>query len=535
MRGFLAAQALEDGITFEPTFVGSKNPVEQRDQLRALADRHFDVIFYSPVTYEFSWDLNAYFKVGQWMTSRRRVDQTVSTAMDEVEKTLEVLATGFDAPTYIHNTANLRRHDSTPAEVAKVWLTRRVRRMAREGVNARLAERIAAWRAADANLILFDETAILARYGDVALGRYVYPTKIQHPAEMGRQVADSYRDILATHADLAGKKVVVCDLDNTLWKGEIGEGTVEHFASIQGVLLALRQKGVLLAVNSKNDPRNVRWDGALLSEDDFVNMQINWDSKVANMRRIQQALNLKLKDFVFIDDRADQRELIREALPEVCVLDATSPRLAGRLAHWAAALPDNPETDRTRQYRQREQRESFLSESVAPAEDPASAFARLEIRAEVRDARPAELKRVAELINRTNQFNLAGSRTSLNELRKWHAGPGGGSSSPTPATSSARWGWSAPCCSSSMARQSEYRPSCSVAACSATGSRTPCSTRSSGWRGPAPGVLRRPSAARTSRRRITRRAGTCTRETDLPATANPGSSSTSTRRATRAG
>ena len=346
-------EGAEEGITFEPTVVTSKNPVEQREQLRALAERRFDAIFYSPVTYEFSWDLNAYLKVGQWMTSRHRVGQTVSTAMDEVEKTLEVLATRFDSPTYVHNTAHVRRHDSTPAELVKVWLTRRVRRLVREGVGARLAERVAACRADDANLIVFDETALLARYGDFSLGRYVYPTKVQHPAEMGRRVADGYRDILATIADLAGKKVVVCDLDNTLWKGEIGEGAVEHFAGYRGALKALRHKGVLLAVNSKNDPRNVRWDGALLTEGDFVNMQINWDSKVANMRRIQQALNVKLKDFVFIDDRADQRELIHEALPEVCVLDANSPRLAARLAHWAAALPDNPETDRTRLYRER--------------------------------------------------------------------------------------------------------------------------------------------------------------------------------------
>jgi FkbH-like protein len=58
------------------------------------------------------------------------------------------------------------------------------------------------------------------------------------------------------------------------------------------------------------------------------------------------------------------------------------------------------------------------------AEDPALAFAKLEIRVEIREAKPAELKRVAELINRTNQFNLAGSRTSLKELRDWHAAPG---------------------------------------------------------------------------------------------------------------
>jgi FkbH-like protein len=135
-------------------------------------------------------------------------------------------------------------------------------------------------------------------------------------------------------------------------------------------------------------------------------------------------LNLKLKDFAFIDDRADQRELVREALPEVWVLDATSPRVPEQLALWAAALSDHPEMDRTQQYRQRERRESFLSGGAAAAEDPGAAFSKLEIRVEIREAKAAELKRVAELINRTNQFNLAGSRTTLKELRDWQAAPG---------------------------------------------------------------------------------------------------------------
>jgi FkbH-like protein len=424
VRGFLAALALQDGLTFEPTFLGSKNPAEQREGLRRLAERRFDLVFYSPFTYEFSVEVAAFQRLRRSMMGRREIGRIVAGEMRHIEGMLEVLATLFEAPCYVHNTAHVRRHDSTPRELAKVWLTRRARRIARDAVNGRLAERVAAWRDLDANVILLDETGLLHRYGEVALGRLVYPTPIQHPAELGRLVADRYREILAAHADLVGKKVLVCDLDNTLWRGEIGEGEVEHFVGVQRTLKELRRKGVLLAINSKNDPRNVRWDGAVLGEDDFVATEINWDSKVANMRRIQQGLNLKLKDFVFIDDRADQRELVREALPEVWVLDATSPRVPEQLALWAAALSDHPEMDRTQQYRQRERRESFLSDGAAAAEDPGVAFSKLEIRVEIREAKAAELKRVAELINRTNQFNLAGSRTSLKELRDWRATPG---------------------------------------------------------------------------------------------------------------
>ena len=105
---------------------------------------------------------------------------------------------------------------------------------------------------------------LLRQYGERTLGRKVYTTPIQHPAEMGRRIADRHREILAAHADLVGKKVLVCDLDNTLWKGEIGEGAVEHYLDLKRTIKELRRKGLLLAINSKNDPSNVRWDAAAL-------------------------------------------------------------------------------------------------------------------------------------------------------------------------------------------------------------------------------------------------------------------------------
>jgi len=424
VRGFLAPLALDDGISFWPTFLASKNPVEQRNALRRLADQRFDLIFYSPFTYEFSPEFTGLHNWRRSLASRGRIDRVVSAVMDDVQKNLDLLATLYDAPTYVHNTVNVRRHDSTLRETSKAILTRRTRRLARLEVNRRLAELITVRRANDGNLILFDEAELLDHHGELALGQIVYATPIQHPAELGQFLAHRYREILAAHADLVGKKVVVCDLDNTLWKGEIAEGPVDHFVAFQRILKDLRRKGVLLTINSKNDPRNVCWEGAVLTEGDFVHMQINWESKVANMRRIRDALNLKLRDFVFIDDRADQREMVRQAIPEIHILDATSSRAWEQLALWAAALPDNAETDRTQQYREREHRENFIAGLTTVEEDPTALFARLEIRVEIRGARSSELKRVTELINRTNQFNLAGTRTSLKEIREWHDRPG---------------------------------------------------------------------------------------------------------------
>jgi len=424
VRGFLTPLALEDGISFEPMFLATKNPVEQRNELRRLAGERFDLVFYSPFTHVFSPEVAAFNRLRRVTAGRSQIRSAVSAAIDTVERNLDVLGALYECTTYIHNSRVVRQHDSTLKEIAKNLLTGRSRRIVRSEVNRRMAELVAARRGAEGRVVLVDEDELLGKHGDLALGRMAFNTTRQHPTVlMVRLLAAHYREILKVHADLVGKKVVVTDLDNTLWKGEIGEGSVEHFLGAQNTLKHLRRKGILLTVNSKNDPRNVRWDGAALNEDDFVNMQINWDSKVANMRRIQEALNLKLKDFVFVDDRADQRALVQDALPELHVLDATSPRAWKQLAIWAEALPDKPEVDRTRQYHERQQRENFIA-AAAVEEDPVAMLAKLEIRIEIGGATASNLKRVTELINRTNQFNLAGSRISLKEIKAWYGTPG---------------------------------------------------------------------------------------------------------------
>jgi FkbH-like protein len=215
------------------------------------------------------------------------------------------------------------------------------------------------------------------------------------------------------------KKVIVCDLDNTLWSGVIGEGAVEHFQDRQHILKALRKKGILLAISSKNNPANVHWTGGVLSDADFVSAQINWDPKVLNMRRIANELNLKLKDFLFIDDRADERAMVADTLPEVQTLDAESPDVWRRLAVLAEMLPEPDEMDRTLAYKQREERMRFLEDTEAVAAEQRELFRKLNLKLTIRAAAAKELRRVAELINRTNQFNLCGTRTTTREVTEW--------------------------------------------------------------------------------------------------------------------
>jgi FkbH-like protein len=141
------------------------------------------------------------------------------------------------------------------------------------------------------------------------------------------------------------------------------------------------------------------------------------------MRRIQDSLNLKTKDYVFVDDRADELDLMRASYPETLCLDATDPRSWTRIALWGRLLEEDQDMDRTQMYKQREARKAFAAEQVSSVEERAALFSSLKLRLAIHSALPTDLKRVAELINRTNQFNLEGSRTTLREVRTWHESP----------------------------------------------------------------------------------------------------------------
>jgi FkbH-like protein len=201
----------------------------------------------------------------------------------------------------------------------------------------------------------------------------------------------------------------------------MGEGAVEHFTARQAIVKQLKSRGILLALNSKNDPKNVRWAGSSLSAADFVCTQINWNDKSANLRRIGQLLNLKTKDFVFIDDRPDERALVNMAMPEVYTLDATSDRAWRRLNLWSQQLGDPGKADRTLFYKQKEQRDDFLQTQTAE-EDQGKLFEKLGLAITLYDAGKPDMKRVVELINRTNQFNTCGSRSTIREATDWLTG-----------------------------------------------------------------------------------------------------------------
>ena len=239
-------------------------------------------------------------------------------------------------------------------------------------------------------------------------------------------VAENIADIILAGEGRA-KKCIVLDLDNTLWGGVVGDdgphgiaigghGEGEAFARFQAFLLSLKERGVILAVCSKNDHENAvapfrENPEMVLRETDISAFVANWDNKVANIRKIAATLNIGLDAMVFIDDSPFERNQVRDMLPEVCVPEI--PEDSAEFAPFLSSLnlfetlsfspEDASRTDFYRTQVRRDQEKAKFSS----VDD----FLRsLEMEASVARFDPRSLARAAQLVQRSNQFNLTTRR-----------------------------------------------------------------------------------------------------------------------------
>jgi FkbH-like protein len=243
------------------------------------------------------------------------------------------------------------------------------------------------------------------------------------------QYAFSLASMIATGYE-ATRKCLVLDLDNTLWGGVIGDdgheglvfgegsGDGEAFKDFQSYVRQLKNQGVLLAVCSKNDDTVARTGFTKMAEtvlnlNDFDSFVANWDRKSNNIAAIAHELNIGIESLVFFDDSPVEREEVRYAHPAVLVVEAPEDP-----AFYAAALDayrafepaslTHEDLERSKFYKNQRAREAFAG-SVSSYEDYLTS---LEMRAEIRAFTRAEMPRIAQLINKTNQFNLTTRRYS---------------------------------------------------------------------------------------------------------------------------
>lgn len=237
------------------------------------------------------------------------------------------------------------------------------------------------------------------------------------------------------------KKVLVLDLDNTLWGGVVGEtgplGVTlgespdgEAFRAFQTYAKGLAKRGVVLAVCSKNNLDDAREPfgtnpDMVLTLDDFAAFEASWDPKPMAIERIAETLRLGLDSFVFFDDNPAEREHVRQALPSVEVVDVpTDPSGYVRALEsglWFEAVQvTGADRQRVEQYATERKRRD-AAQSFGSIEDYLGS---LEMVGDIRGIDDADMQRVVQLLGKTNQFNLTTRRHTEADVRSMLGEPG---------------------------------------------------------------------------------------------------------------
>lgn len=403
----------------EPTVVAKRVGADLRRSLRTFSPDQFDLIFYSPFSFGFSEEYAQYTTPGRMLSAVAKGVVPLKEALEETYKSIALMHGYFESPLYIHNVSGMRQNSAGFSGWVSNLVSWPVRRWAATYLNARLSAFIDGLAAAGSKTPLrrIDESEPLNFMSSYKLGQAMYDAGELHPTALARELASgSYLRAGIAKAHLHKRKLIICDLDNTLWDGVIGDGQVNQHSDRQKAILRLKDKGVLLAVSSKNDPANVRWNEAVVSPEDFVIMQINWGRKASNIRNIANTLNLNPNSFVFLDDRPDERETVMEELPGLLALDPNEPETWKLMEEWAGILGEAKLKDRTRMYKERAERQNYLDDRNEGVDDADKAYRKLDLRLNLRQATDADVDRVVDLINRTNQFNTTSLRTTMHEI-----------------------------------------------------------------------------------------------------------------------
>jgi FkbH-like protein len=246
-------------------------------------------------------------------------------------------------------------------------------------------------------------------------------------------VAKSTVDIILSLSG-KGKKCLILDLDNTLWGGIIGDDGVENiqigelgigkaFTQLQHWVKQLKQRGIILAVSSKNDHDIAK--GAfdnhpdmVLKYEDFAVFQANWNNKAENIKLIQEFLNIGFDSMVFLDDNPFERNLVRSFLPEVTIPDlpedpAEYLNYLSKLNLFETSSYSEEDSGRSDQYRVEFERSQVKKAFTNENEYLAS----LEMVSECKPFDDYSVPRVSQLTQRSNQFNLRTQRYSENDVK----------------------------------------------------------------------------------------------------------------------
>ena len=287
----------------------------------------------------------------------------------------------------------------------------------------------------DNNVFSIDSLAI-----QISLGRNEYfNSRLYYSAKMPASttalpfLAKAVIDVVKAMSGRI-KKCVILDLDNTLWGGVIGDdglggieigelGKGHVYTNFQLWLKQLKEYGIILCVCSKNDEKIAKEPFEKHSEmvlrlEDISVFVANWNDKASNIKTIQETLNIGMDSIVFIDDNPFERNLVREIIPGIEV-----PELPEDPALWLIFLQEknyfevasiSQSSDRTKLY-QAEYERKKLSETFESIDDYLQS---LEMVGEVKEFEQLQYSRIAQLTQRSNQFNLRTVRYTESEIER---------------------------------------------------------------------------------------------------------------------
>ena len=229
------------------------------------------------------------------------------------------------------------------------------------------------------------------------------------------------------------KKCIVLDLDNTLWGGTVGEDGFDGiklgpqlpgntYLEFQKNLKALKNRGIILAINSKNNFNDAiqvinEHPNMILRKEDFSSIMINWNNKVSNMYEIAQELNIGLDSIVFFDDDPVNRELMRTSLPDILTVEL--PKDSSEYVNTLHELPEfsmfeitDEDSKRSEMYAQQQTRKEFEI-STPNLED---LLRNLSLELIIKKSNNFTNPRISQLILKTNQFNLTTKRYTAEDI-----------------------------------------------------------------------------------------------------------------------
>jgi FkbH-like protein len=309
----------------------------------------------------------------------------------------------------------------------------------------RLNERLAAICRTVSDCVFFDVDRLAARHGRARWrdARMFLANRLPVSSELFSVYA---RALVRTFSTMyrAPRKVLCTDLDNTLWGGILGEDGAEGISTgsafpgncyfaYQSYLKQLSSRGILLAIVSKNNEADVRDAFRVRSSDlalnlnDFVASKIGWNDKAQSIRELAEELSLGLDAFVLVDDSPQECEAIRRQLPEVAVIQAPVEEpwklveILSEQPFFDALSVTEDDVNRLHEYKTQAERAKLEDSAI----DRNDFLASLEIVCTFQSALQAPLARAAQLLAKTNQFNLTTRRRSSAEIEEFASVEGG--------------------------------------------------------------------------------------------------------------